>query len=185
MYITGRYLSFVGLARIVIGVIFLWAGLEKILGSGPDGFNAAGFLKFGTNGTLGWPFFEGDPAGHVFNPTAGFWQGLATNDGAMTIINFLVPYGQIGIGVSLILGLFTRFGAAMGALMMMFFFFAAWDFRYGIVNQHLTYAVVTFGLGVVGAGNYYGMDASVGQSVSPGLRRWFFSGERKPPEAIA
>ena len=36
MYISGRYLTFIGLGRIVIGIIFLWAGLEKVLGSGPD-----------------------------------------------------------------------------------------------------------------------------------------------------
>ena len=38
MYISGRYLGFVGLARIVIGVIFLWAGVERVLGSGAGGF---------------------------------------------------------------------------------------------------------------------------------------------------
>ena len=65
----------------------------------------------------------------------------------------------------------------MGALMMTFFFFAAWDFAYGIVNQHLAYAVVTFGLGVLGAGNYYGLDASLGGSLPAGIRRWLASEE--------
>ena len=141
MYISGRYLGFVGLGRIVIGIIFLWAGLEKVLGSGAGGF-----------------------------------------DTAMTVINVLVPSGQIGIGVSLILGLFTRFGAAMGTLMMIFFFFAAWDFEFGIVNQHLTYAVVTFGLAVMGAGNFYGLDAIVGQRVGPTFRRWICSGDKTDPD---
>lgn len=184
MYITGRYLSFIGIGRIVIGIIFLWAGLEKLIGT-PGGFSAAGFLQFGTNGTLGWPFFSGDPTGHVFNPTASFWQGLATNKTAMSVINPLVMYGEIAIGISLILGLLTRFAAAMGTLMMILFFFAAWDFAYGIVNQHLTYAVVTFGLGVIGAGNFYGLDASVGPMFPSGLRRWFFSGDRKEQTAAA
>lgn len=178
MIITGRYLAFIGIARIVIGVIFLWAGLEKVLGAGAEGWSAQGFLQFGTGGTLGWPFVAEGAEG-PFNPTQSIWTGFAANETAMSIINILVPFGQIGIGVSLILGLLTRFGAAMGALMMIFFFFAAWDFQYGIVNQHLTYAVVTFGLGVIGAGNFYGLDASVGQNFSPTLRRWFFSGERR------
>ena len=34
MYISGRYLGFVGLEGSVIGVIFLWAGLEKAIGAG-------------------------------------------------------------------------------------------------------------------------------------------------------
>ena len=180
MYVTDRFAQVaVAFGRIVIGIIFLWAGLEKLLGSGSEGFSAAGFLQFGTNGTLGWPFVTGEVAeGTVFNPTHGFWASVGTNASMMTIVNFLVVTGQIGIGIGLILGFFTRFSAAMGTLMMIFFFFAAWEFEFGIVNQHLTYAVVTFGLAVVGAGNYFGLDASVGPSVSPGLRWWLFSGDR-------
>ena len=165
----------IAILRIGVGIIFLWAGLEKIFA--PEPRSAAGFLQFGTGGSLGWPFVTGDVAeGTIFNPTQGFWAGLATNEGAMSVINVLVPFGQLGIGVGLILGLLTRFSAAMGTLMMLFFFLAAWDFEFGIVNQHLTYALVTAFLGLVGAGNYFGLDRSVGDSVSPGIRRWLLSG---------
>ena len=161
--------------RILVGVIFLWAGLEKVFAVEP--WSAAGFLQFGTGGSLGWPFVTGEVAeGTILNPTQGFWAGLGTNEGALSVINFLVPYGQIGIGVGLILGLLTRFSAAMGILMMLFFFVAAWDFAFGIVNQHLTYALVTAFLGLIGAGNYLGIDRSFGESASPGIRRWFLSG---------
>jgi thiosulfate dehydrogenase [quinone] large subunit len=171
----------IAILRIGVGVIFLWAGLEKIFA--PEPFSAAGFLQFGTGGSLGWPFVSGEVAeGTIFNPTHDFWAGLASNDGAMSVINFLVPYGQIGIGVGLILGLLTRFSAAMGTLMMLFFFLAAWDFEFGIVNQHLTYALVTAFLGLIGAGNYLGLDRSVGESASPGIRRWLLSGDPHVPE---
>ncbi|HEX5578176.1 MAG TPA: DoxX family protein [Candidatus Limnocylindria bacterium] len=178
MYITdGRIQVAVAFGRIVIGIIFLWAGLEKVMGVGLGTWNADGFLQFATNGTLGWPFVSGEPAeGQVFNPTHDFWAGVPGTAFGTTIA-WLVPLGQMGIGVGLILGLLTRFSAAMGTLMMLFFFVAAWDFEFGIVNQHLTYAVVTFGLAVVGAGNYYGLDRTVGQQVSPGLRWWLFSGD--------
>jgi thiosulfate dehydrogenase [quinone] large subunit len=178
MQITDRVheLAVAGL-RIAVGVIFLWAGLEKLLG--PEPFSAAGFLQFGTSGSLGWPFVSGEVAeGTVFNPTHGFWVSLSGNDATMTVINVLVPFGQIGIGLSLILGLFTRFGAAMGTLMMGLFFFAAWDFEFGIVNQHLTYALVTAFLGYIGAGKYFGLDAIIGQQASRYIRRWILSGER-------
>jgi hypothetical protein len=69
----------------------------------------------------------------------------------------------------------------MGTLMMVMFFFAAWDFEFGIVNQHLTYAVVTFFLGYIGSGNFYGLDATLGERVSPTLRRWLFSGDLYRP----
>jgi thiosulfate dehydrogenase [quinone] large subunit len=164
-----------------VGIIFLWAGLEKVIGGGGE-WSAAGFLGFGTGGTLGWPFVTGEPGeGEIFNPTNAFWVAVADNQTAMTVIDLLVPWGQIGIGVSLILGLLTRFGAAMGTLMMVMFFFAAWDFEFGIVNQHLTYAVVTFFLGYIGSGNFYGLDATLGERVSPTLRRWLFSGDLYRP----
>jgi thiosulfate dehydrogenase [quinone] large subunit len=167
----------VAVLRIGVGIIFLWAGLEKVIGGGGE-WSAAGFLNFATGGSMGWPFVTGEVAeGTVFNPTQSFWAGLSENEAAMTIINFLVPWGQMGIGVSLILGLLTRFGAAMGTLMMLFFFVAAWDFEFGIVNQHLTYALVTFFLGYIGSGNFLGLDRVAGQRVGPGLRRWFFSGD--------
>ena len=74
----------VACGRIVIGIIFLWAGLEKVVGSG-GAWTAKGFLAFGTAGTLGWPFVTGTVAqGTVFNPTHDLWVSLAANDGAMT-----------------------------------------------------------------------------------------------------
>jgi thiosulfate dehydrogenase [quinone] large subunit len=166
----------IALLRITVGVIFLWAGLEKLMA--PEAFSAAGFLQFATAGTLGWPFVAGEVAeGTVFNPTQPIWLWLADNQSLMTIVNVLVPFGQVGIGLSLILGLFTRFGAAMGALMMVFFFFAAWDFAYGIVNQHLTYALICATIYGLGAGRYYGLDGALADRFPHGFRRYFMSGE--------
>lgn len=181
MLVVDRWhqLAIAGL-RIVVGIIFLWAGAEKLLGGEP--FDAAGFLQFATAGTLDWPFVSGEVAeGTIFNPTQGLWAGMATNEAAMGFVNFIVPFGQVGIGISLMLGLLTRFGAAMGTLMMLLFFVAAWEFEHGIVNQHLTYALVTAFVGYIGAGNYAGLDRQLGERVSPAIRRWLLSGD--PHEA--
>ena len=165
----------IAILRIGVGIIFLWAGLEKLMA--PEPFDASGFLQFGTTGSLGWPFVTGTPEdGAIYNPTHDFWVAMSENESVMRIINFLVPFGQLGIGVGLILGLFTRFSAAMGTLMMLFFFIAAWDFEFGIVNQHLTYALVTAFLGLIGSGNYYGLDGVFGDSAPAWLRRWIMSG---------
>ena len=101
----------------------------------------------------------------------------------MGVINVLVPLGQIGIGISLILGLFTRFGATMGALMMTFFFFAAWDFAYGVVNQHLAYALICLTIAGIGAGRYYGLDGALAARFPAGFRRWIMSGDPKGAES--
>lgn len=149
----------VAVLRVAVGVIFLTAGVEKaFLAAEP--WTAAGFLKFGTTGT---PILGAAAEGVVYNPTHGLWVALAENAALMPIVNWLVVFGQIAIGVALILGVATRFAAAMGALMMLFFFVAAWEFTHGIVNQHLTYALVTGFVGYVAAGRYYGLDTLVEQ----------------------
>lgn len=178
MQITGKVHQ-VGIAvfRIAVGIIFLWAGLEKLLG--PEPFSASGFLAHATGGTLGWPFVTGTPAdGTVFNPTHDFWVSLAGNAGLMSIVNILVVAGEIGIGVALVLGLFTRFAGAMGTLMMLLFFVAAWDFTNGIVNQHLTYALVCATLTGLGAGRFYGLDGVLADRVAPAIRELLMSGKR-------
>jgi thiosulfate dehydrogenase [quinone] large subunit len=141
--------------RVAVGIIFLTAGLQKAFLSA-EPFSAAGFLQFGTAGT---PWLGTPVEGVVYNPTHELWVSLAGNAALMPIVDWLVVAGQIAIGTALILGLFTRFAAAMGTLMMLLFFVAAWEFEHGIVNQHLTYALVTGFIGYIGAGRYYGLDA--------------------------
>jgi thiosulfate dehydrogenase [quinone] large subunit len=181
MEITKRWHKIgAALLRVVVGVIMLWAGLEKLIGEA--GWSAAGFLQYATGGTLGWPFVSGEVAeGTIYNPTHDFWVNLASNAQAMQVVNALVVVGEIAIGIALILGLLTRFAATMGALMMFFFFIAAWNFAYGIVNQHLTYLVMFLAAAGIGAGNYYGLDAMLAQTGfaqrNKWFRRWFLSGD--------
>ena len=87
--------------------------------------------------------------------------------------------------MSLVLGLFTRFGATMGALMMAFFFLAAWNFAYGIVNQHLAYTLICLTVAGLGAGRYYGLDGVLAARFPAGFRRWFMSGDPKGAESTA
>lgn len=169
------------LLRVVVGIVMLWAGLEKFIGTS-GGWSSAGFLKFATAGTLGWPFISGEPAKDaVFNPFHDFWVGLAGNTGAVQVFDVLVVVGELAIGVALVLGLLTRFSSVMGALMMFLFFLAQWNFAYGIVNQQLTYMVVFLAIGGMGAGKYYGLDAWAGDTAFASrnrwFRRWFLSGD--------
>jgi thiosulfate dehydrogenase (quinone) large subunit len=69
--------------------------------------------------------------------------------------------GGLAIGVALILGLATRFTAVMGFLMMAGITVAAWDFQHGFVNFTVMLAIVSLILGVIRAGEVYGLDAIV------------------------
>ena len=153
--LTRGQAMFAAVVRVAVGLIFLTAGLQKAFLSA-EPFDASGFLKFATTGT---PWLGAPVEGVVYNPTHELWVNLAANTTLMPFVNWLVVFGQIAIGTALILGLFTRFAALMGTIMMLFFFVAAWEFEHGIVNQHLTYALVTGFIGYIGAGRYYGLDA--------------------------
>lgn len=145
--------------RVVTGFYFLWAGVDKVFSfiGGPEPFSAAGFLTFGTAGTTSSAVAEGT----IVNPTHGLWVELANNAALLGVVDVLVPAGQIAIGLALILGVATRFAAAMGFLMMAFLTIAAWDFAHGIVNATSFLAIVSLALGVIRAGEVYGIDAIV------------------------
>ena len=143
--------------RIVLGAGLLYAGLEKVFQfAGTGAFNAAGFLAHATGGAL-----PGSAATAIVNPTHDFWVSLAGNAGAVTTINFLVQAGEIGIGIALILGFATRFASMAGALMMGLFYIANWSFATGPFNEQFMYVAVAAFLGLVGAGEYYGVDALI------------------------
>ena len=142
--------------RVVTGFYFLWAGLDKVFSfiGGPEPFSAAGFLTFGTVGTTSAAVAEGT----IVNPTQPFWVDLASNAALLGAVDVLVPYGQIAIGLALILGLATRFAGVMGFLMMAFITVAAWDFAHGWINATSFLALASLLLGVIRAGEVYGID---------------------------
>jgi thiosulfate dehydrogenase (quinone) large subunit len=152
--ITGARAFGILALRIIVGWIFLYAGFEKLVAAEP--FSAAGFLQFGTAGTA-----AGAVEGAIVNPTQGFWLDLAANGALMPIVDFMVPWGQVLIGVALIAGIATRFAGAMGFLMMAFITIASWDFAFGIVNYTGFLGLAALILGVIRAGEVYGLDAIV------------------------
>ena len=149
-----RFERALAVLRITLGVGFLWAGLEKVLqfgGAAP--FSAAGFLKGATLGAI-----PGSTTGQVVNPTHDFWVGLAANATAVGAINFLVQFGEVAIGVALILGLATRFAGVAGFLMMGLFWVAQMSFATGPFNNQFMYAAIAAVLVYTGAGEHYGID---------------------------
>src|SRR3989344_7213305 len=102
----GKY--FLGLARLVLGWMFLWAFLDKVFGWGfttaadkswLGGVSpTAGFLKFGTHG-----------------PFAGFYQSLAGS----AWVDWLFMLGLLFLGLALMLGLASRLAGYLGALLML------------------------------------------------------------------
>ena len=83
------------------------------------------------------------------------------------ITTFLVEYGHLLIGVSLLTGLMVRISATFGLFLMIIYWFAHMDWPFientnnFVVDYHLVYAGVLVTLVVTRAGHVFGLDAWV------------------------
>jgi thiosulfate dehydrogenase [quinone] large subunit len=134
---------FVLALRLMMGLAFTYAGVAKIV----EPFDARGYLLHATvaNGS----------------PLADQFVALAGNDLAMTFVNLAVPWGELFIGLALIVGLLTRLAAFFGAFMMLLFYFGNWDIAHGYINGDFAYMLVFLAVAAFGAGRIVGLDAVV------------------------
>jgi len=87
--------------RLVIGYHFLEEGVNKLLN---PNWNSAPFLL-----QSNWIFSD-------------FFHNLVNNQVLLPLVNYLNIYGQILIGLSLILGMFSSVAAVIGALLILSYY---------------------------------------------------------------
>ncbi len=143
--LTFRYvdvlLPFAFVVRLVMGWYFVWSGFDKLI----TDWTSAGFLANGTTG-----------------PLKDWFVDMGTSSAAVNVVDALVIWGQILIGITLILGLFTRFSLFWAGVMMFMFYIAQlWPEHNPFVDEHIIYMGVFLLLGAVGAGRIFGLDALV------------------------
>lgn len=126
--------------------------------------------------TMAWTFLYA--ASHqVFDPSftvVGFLShtktfhdlfSMFTTPVMAPITTFLVEYGHLLIGLSLLFGLMVRVSASFGILLMLIYWMAHMDWPYiedktnFIVDYHLVYAGVLIYLIMMRAGHVWGLDA--------------------------
>ncbi|MGN8647468.1 DoxX family protein [Gracilibacillus sp. HCP3S3_G5_1] len=109
---TNRYVAgFLAIIRIYLGYTWLTSGWGKITG----GFDASGYLHGAVAKASG-----DHPA------VQGWWAAFLENvaiPGA-NVFSFLVMWGELLVGLALILGIFTNFAALMGIVMNFAFVFS-------------------------------------------------------------
>ncbi|MBL0385797.1 DoxX family protein [Tumebacillus sp. ITR2] len=101
------------LVRIYVGWKFLDAGWHKITGA--KAFDASGLLKGAVAGST------------AAKPTVQAWYGSFVDSFALPnvgLFNFLVQWGELLVGIGLILGVFTTFAALMAMFMNFNYLFA-------------------------------------------------------------
>lgn len=128
------------LLRLAVGWLFFYAGLTKILS---PNWSAVGYLK----------------SAKTF---PSFYNWLASQ-ATLPVVNFLNKWGLLLIGLSLILGLFTRLGSLAGILLMLLYYFPTLQFPYPnphslIVDEHIIYALVFLLFVFVKPGQFFGLE---------------------------
>ena len=135
-------LVFLGIARIMLGFMFLWAFFDKLLGLGMPSTYEAGIIH------------GGSPTEYyltclVDGPFAGMWNALAGN----AFIDFMLMFGLLTVGVTMILGIASKLstiGFTVMCILMYMLNLPPSDNP--IVDYHILYAVV--GLAIYCLGGY-------------------------------
>jgi thiosulfate dehydrogenase [quinone] large subunit len=161
--------TFAGISRILLGLVFLWAFLDKTFGLGwatpsaqawkfglGDGSPTYGFLKFASN--------PDSPASSVWNSFANTAEG---NPNAWT--NWVFMLGLLGIGLGLTFGIFMRIATFSAVAMLFLMWLAEWPvtkvldaqgnntFNSPVLDDHVIYGVLAITLMLFGAERWLGL----------------------------
>ncbi len=129
------------LLRFTLGRVFVYSGFDKLL----TDFSSSGYLVNATKG-----------------PLAGWFQSLGENSAAVNVIDPLVVWGEILIGLGLIFGIGMRWAAFWGAAMLFMFYLSAFPPEHNpCMEYHLVYILVLGILSALGAGRILGLDAFI------------------------
>ena len=130
------------LLRVYTGIFFLYFGGRKVMNPNfSDG--VAGFL------------------GSVSENTFGFYRGFVESVVLpnKAVFAFLVGWGELFLGIALILGLATRYAAFLGAFMVANFWFAKGQGILDAQNHDIIWMIILIVLGGLHAGRTMGLDA--------------------------
>lgn len=130
--------------RLLIGWVFLYAGLWQVLSKD---FSTSQFLAHTKT------FHD------IYAPL--------TAPAIAPVLTFLVSWGHLLIGLSLVSGLLVRVSGPFGIALLLTYWTAHMDFPYIeshvnlIVDYHIVYAVMTGYLVAANAGHAFGLDGVV------------------------
>lgn len=144
---SNKFKAVLGILRISMGFMFLWAFFDKLLGLGfattsekawlAGGSPTTGFLQFAVKG----PFID-------------FFHGLAGNG----MIDWLFMLGLLFVGIALTLGIFMKLGGWAGILMLLLMYLAIGlpPENNPFIDDHFINILVILILVLSNSGKYFG-----------------------------
>jgi len=125
--------AFLGL-RFSLAFIFLWAFFDKTFGLGFSTLKTAAWVNGGSPTT-------GFLTNAVKGPLAEFFTGLTQITlGEVILVDWIFMLGLLGVGLSLLLNRFTKWGSISGVLMMVLMYLAVFPPTTNpLLDDHIVY----------------------------------------------
>lgn len=146
------------LLRLSLGFIFLWAFFDKLLGLGmstcKDGLT--GSVDVGCSDA--WLSGGSPTAGFLGNAVSGPFTDFYHDLAGLAWVDWLFMLGLLVAGVGLILGIFVRLASLTGITLMLLMWSALlWPANTPLLDEHIIYALVLFGVALVDENQVWGM----------------------------
>lgn len=134
--------AWIGL-RVVLGVMFLWAFLDKVFG-----------LGFSTERADAWVNGVSPTSGFLLHGTHGPFVEIFQNMAGNPIVDWLFMLGLLGTGLTLLLNRLVPWGALSGGLIMLFIYLSLLPPEHNpIFDDHIVQIFALALLGIKSAKN--------------------------------
>lgn len=144
---TKKEIYLLAFLRISLGLIFLWAFLDKLFGFG-----------FSTPRDKSWLLGGSPTYGFLSNAVHGPFSSFYNSIASSSLVEWLFMLGLFFIGLCLILGIASRISGYLGSLLMILMWSSLLPpANHPFIDEHIIYALVLITIAVSDAGNYLGI----------------------------
>ena len=159
-YVTDGSMYVWSLMRVALGFIFLWAFLDKLFGLGFSTCKdkVSGLVDVGCQSA--WASGGSPTKGFLSNAVTGPFTDLYHNLAGQGWVDWLFMIGLLIIGVGLLFGLWVRFAALSGIVLLLLMWTALlWPANTPGIDDHIIYALVLFGVALTADHQAWSLDS--------------------------
>ena len=118
--------------RLVMGLIFLWAFVDKLFG-----------LGFATKSENSWLNGGSPTSGYLLNATHGPFAEFFKSLAGVAVVDWLFMVGLLFVGLTLLINRFVSWGAIAGGVMMALMWLSAFPpANNPVLDEHIVYILV-------------------------------------------
>lgn len=148
-----------GLVRIGLGLIFLWAFFDKLIGLGFTTCRDAETQAVTVMCDQAWLMGGSPTTGFLKFATHGPFADLYTMLAGSPLVDWLFMLGLLGIGAGLTLGILMRLSVVSGTVMLLMMYTAALPpEHHPLIDEHIIYALILLYFWFIPVGSWLGYE---------------------------